>query len=151
MVDQATKVESYLSQGGKTKAKLTAPLMLRVTADTSYTEFPKSLHVDFYNDAKVIDTRLDAKYGKYFETLNKVYLRDSIKVVSGRGDTLYCEDLWWDQNKEMFYTDKPARQRSPGQKIDGKNGLEATQDLKKVTFKNVRGTVPTKEGDIPGQ
>lgn len=150
MVDQATKVESYLSQGGVAKAKLTAPLMLRVTADTSYTEFPKSLHVDFYNEVKIVDTRLDAKYGKYYENLNKIYLRDSIKIISMRGDTLYCEDLWWDQKKELFFTDRPAKQRSPGQKIDGKNGLEATQDLKKITFKTVNGIVPTKPGDIPG-
>jgi len=149
MVDQATKVESYLSQGGQVKAKLTSPLMLRVSSDTSYTEFPKTLHVDFYNDINVVDARLDAKYGKYYENLNKVYLRDSIKIISTKGDTLYCEDLWWDQNKELFYTDKFARQRSPGQKIDGKNGLEATQNLTKIIFKNVDGIVPTQEGDIP--
>lgn len=149
MVDQATRIESYLSQGGKVKAKLTAPLMLRVTADTIYTEFPKTLHVDFYNDAKVIETRLDAKYGKYFEHLNKIYLRDSIRVISTKGDTLYCEDLWWDQNQEKFYTHKPTQQRSPGRKINGKNGLEATQDLKNITFFDVDGFTPTKEGDIP--
>ena len=150
MVDQATRVESYLSQDGKTKARLTAPLMLRVTADTSYTEFPKSLHVDFYNDANIVETRLDSKYGKYYENLNKVYLRDSVVVISTNGDSLYCQDLWWDQNTELFFTDLPAQQRSPGQRIDGRNGLEATQDLKRITFKNVQGTVPTKEGDIPG-
>lgn len=149
MVDQATGIESFLSQSGKTKARLTAPLMLRVTADTSYTEFPKSLHVDFYNDLNIVDTRLDARYGKYYENLNKVYLRDSIRIISTRGDTLYCQDLWWDQNKELFYTDKPARQRSPGQKIDGLNGLEATQDLKNIKFITVKGVVPTSEGDLP--
>jgi LPS export ABC transporter protein LptC len=150
MMDEATQIESYLSQGGKTKAKLTAPLMLRVTADTNYTEFPKTLHVDFYNDSKIVDTRLNARYGKYYENLNKVYLRDSIKIISIRGDTLYCDDLWWDQDKELFYTDKPVRQRSSsGQKIDGKNGLEATQDLKRTTFKKTNGIFPTKEGDLP--
>ena len=149
MVDQATKVEAFLSQGGMVKAKLTAPLMLRVSTDTTYTEFPKTLHVDFYNDEKVIETRLDAKYGKYYENLGKIYLKDSIIVISTKGDTLYCDDLWWDQDKQLFYTDKPARQRSPGQRIDGANGLEATQDMKRITFKNVRGVVPTKEGDIP--
>ncbi|MCH5690975.1 hypothetical protein LWM68_46150 [Niabella sp. W65] len=49
--DEATKVESFLSQGGAVKARLTAPVMLRVMAqarvDTPYVEFPKKLHVDF--------------------------------------------------------------------------------------------------------
>ena len=149
MIDEAIKVESYMSQGGKVKAKLTAPLMLRVMADTSYTEFPKTLHVDFYNEYKIVDTRLDSKYGKYLENVNKVYLRDSVKVVSARGDTIYCEDLWWDQNKELFFTDRFAKYRSPTQKLDGKFGLEATQDLKKISFKNVNGKIQTGEGEIP--
>lgn len=149
MVDQATGVEAFLSQGGAVRAKLTAPLMLRVDDDTNYTEFPKTLHVDFYDDSKVITTRLDARYGKYFENLGKIYLKDSIRVVNNTQDTLYCEDLWWDQNKQLFYTDKPARRRSPGAKLNGKNGLQATQDLKSIEFHNVDGTQPMKEGDLP--
>lgn len=150
-VDQATKVEAYLSQDGKTKARLTAPLMLRINADTNYTEFPKTLHVDFYSGLNIIETRLDAGYGKYFETLNKVYLHDSVRVISANGDTLYCQDLWWDQAKDFFYTDKPAQQRSPGRVINGRNGLEATSPTKNfnIKFKTVTGIVPTKEGDIP--
>lgn len=147
--DVATKVVSQLSQGGKIRAVLTAPEMVRVQSDTVTTEFPKSLHVDFYNDTKAIESRLDAKYGKYYETIGKIYLRDSVKVVSINGDTLLCKDLWWDQNKEVFYTDKLARYRSPKTKLDGLAGLEATQDLKSVTFKQSVGNVKTESGEIP--
>ena len=151
MIDQATRVEAFLSQNGSVKARLTAPLMLRVQSDTSYTEFPKTLHVDFYSPDKVVETRLDAKYGKYFENLGKVYLRDSIKIITTKGDTLLCQDLWWDQNKDFFSTDKPAQQRSPGQVINGKNGLEATSPTKnfKISFKNVDAIVPSQPGEIP--
>lgn len=124
--------------------------MLRVGADTPYVEFPKTLHVDFYNDSKIIESRLDSKYGKYFETLNKVYLKDSVKVISIKGDTLLCHDLWWDQNKQLFYTDLPALLKSPGQYIPAKNGLEATQDFKRITFKEVRDApLVTDEGAMP--
>ncbi|MCH5599694.1 LPS export ABC transporter periplasmic protein LptC [Niabella ginsengisoli] len=150
--DEAIKVESYLSQGGKLKAKLTTPLMLRVAADTPYVEFPKTLHVDFFNEQKIIESKLDAKYGKYFESLNKVYLRDSVKVVSIKGDTLTCEDLWWDQEKELFYTDRPATLKSPtAYPIYGKDGLKATQDFKSITFNQVQQSQIISEGDaIPG-
>jgi LPS export ABC transporter protein LptC len=150
MKDEATFVESYLSQGGKVKAKLTAPVLVRLQADTVYTEFPKTLHVDFYNDNKIVDTRLDSRYGKYYETLNKIYLRDSVRVVTTKGDTLYCKDLWWDQNKQLFYTDKIAIYRSHTQKLEGQYGLEATQDLKTITFKNTSGQIQTAAGQIPG-
>jgi len=152
--DEATKVESFLSQGGAVKARLTAPVMLRVMAqarvDTPYVEFPKKLHVDFFNDQKVVESQLDSKYGRYFESLNKVYLRDSVKVVSIKGDTLTCDDLWWDQNLQKFYTDKPALLRSPTNFIDAKYGLEATQDFKDIKFKEVKDSrILTEEGTVP--
>ena len=144
MQEEAINIESYISQEGKMKARLTAPLMLRVMADapadTQYVEFPSSLHVDFYDDSTRIETFLDSKYGKYFEKLNKVYLRDSVVVITLKGDTLRCHDLWWDQNKEMFYTDSVATYRSPGNDITGGKGMEATQDLKMVKFKVPLGT-----------
>jgi LPS export ABC transporter protein LptC len=140
MQEEAINIESYISQEGKMKAKLKAPLMLRVMTDTQYVEFPRSLHVDFYDDSTRIETFLDSKYGKYFEKLNKVYLRDSVVVITLKGDTLRCHDLWWDQNKEMFYTDSVATYRSPGNDITGGKGMEATQDLKMVKFKVPLGT-----------
>ena len=51
-VDQGIEIESFLSQAGKMKARLTAPLMKRFQTDSPYTEFPNRLHVDFYNDSE---------------------------------------------------------------------------------------------------
>jgi LPS export ABC transporter protein LptC len=149
MQEEAITVESYISQEGRMKARLKAPLMLRVIADTQYVEFPRSLHVDFYNDSTKIETFLDSKYGKYFENHNKVYLRDSVVVITLKGDTLRCYDLWWDQNKEIFYTDSIATYRSPGNDITGGKGMEATQDLKTVKFKVPLGTVQINESGFP--
>jgi LPS export ABC transporter protein LptC len=145
MVEEAIKVESYLSQDGKVKAMLKAPLMYRITplnsTDTMYVEFPQSLHVDFYNDSAKVESWLDSRYGKYFENLNKVYLRDSVVVISKKGDTLRCRDLWWDQTRALFYTDSVATYHSPGNDITGSRGMEASQDFTNVTFKHPLGTV----------
>ncbi len=149
MQEEATGIVSYISQEGKMKAKLTAPLMLRVMADTQYVEFPRSLHVDFYDDSTKIETWLDSKYGKYFENYNKVYLKDSVVVITLKGDTLRCHDLWWDKNKGIFFTDSVATYRSPGNDITGGKGMEATQDLKTVKFKYPLGTVQINESGFP--
>ena len=149
MQEEASGIVSYISQKGKMKAKLTAPLMLRVMADTQYVEFPRSLHVDFYDDSTKIETWLDSKYGKYFENYNKVYLKDSVVVITLKGDTLRCHDLWWDQNKGIFFTDSVATYRSPGNDITGGKGMEATQDLKTVKFKYPLGTVQINESGFP--
>src|SRR5258705_6649043 len=135
-VEEARNVESYLSQEGMMKAKLTAPTMLRVLVrDSPYVEFPKALHVDFYNDSAKIETWLDSKYGKYFESMDKVYLRDSVIVINVKGDTLRAPDLWWDQKTRMFYTDSVAEYHAVDKHIYGGKGLVATQDMSEVTFK----------------
>jgi lipopolysaccharide export system protein LptC len=141
MVEEARNIVSYLSQEGIMKAKLTAPLMLRVLADTIYVEFPSRLHVDFYNDSTKIESWLDSKYGKYFESIDKVYLRDSVIVINIQGDTLRAPDLWWDQNARIFYTDKQAEYHTKDKHIFGGKGLEATQDMSTVTFKEPTGNV----------
>ena len=139
--EEAKDVKSFLSEDGKMKAKLRAPYMIRFLTDTNYVEFTKTLHVDFYNDSAKIDSWLDSKYGKYYESLNKVYLRDSVVVINVKGDTLKSPDLWWDQNTKLFYTDKYAEYHTKDQHIYGGKGLEATQDMKSITFKYPTGTV----------
>ncbi len=150
MREEARNVVSYMSQDGELRAKLTAPLMIRTSSDTISVEFPKSLHCDFYNDStKKLETWLDCRYGIYYENLNKVYLRDSVVVITVKGDTLRSPDLWWDQTKKMFYTDKYAIYHGPGKNIYGGKGLEASQDLSRIMFKESTGDMKVSENGMP--
>jgi LPS export ABC transporter protein LptC len=149
MVDEAKNVVSYLSQQGILKAKLTAPVMNRYQADTVYFDFPNSLHVDFYDDSAKLESWLDSKHGKYFESLHKVYLWDSVRVINVNGDTMRSPDLWWDQNTKLFYTDKLAEYHTKSKQIMGGKGAEATQDLTSITFKQPTGTVLVNENGAP--
>ena len=129
-IEEVKNADINYTLGGKSKAKLLSPLMLRVQDVNPYVEFPKKLHVDFYNDTGSVDSRLDALYGKYFEAESKVFLKDSVVVINVLGDTLYCQELWWDRNRTCFefYTDKAVRIRRKLQIIDG-IGMEARQDF----------------------
>jgi len=87
-VEEGINIESYLSNGGVLRAKLTAPILLRHQTTVPRVEFTNSLHVDFFDSLKRIESQLFAKYGEYKENENKVYLRDSIVVFNVKGDTL---------------------------------------------------------------
>jgi LPS export ABC transporter protein LptC len=149
LTEEAVNIESMLSQEGKLRATLKAPLMRRVFEDTIYAEFPKSLHCDFYGPDNQVESKLDAKYGKYYENLGKVYLRDSVIVITNKGDTLKSPDLWWDQNTKKFYTDKYATYHAPGKQLYGTVGLEATQDLSSIIFKRPVGTIQVSQNGFP--
>ncbi len=133
-IEEAIDVESYMSQGAVVKAKLTAPLMLRIQSDTVAYEFPNSLHVDFYNDSTNVESQLFAKYGRYMETQDKVLLRDSVIVYNIKGDTLRTNELWWDQNKGNFYTDKPVSIHKSHTDVIDAIGMTASQDLNDINL-----------------
>ena len=132
-VEEGNNIESYMSTAGKLKAKLTAPYMIRQQLDSAKTEFTKTLNVQFYDSLLRPESFLFAKYGKYLEFNNTVLLKDSIVVYNIKKDTLWCNDLLWNQTTGKFYTDKPVvlSQDNEGvrQKIFAR-GMESDQDLK---------------------
>lgn len=133
-VDEAKDIESFLSLEGRMKARLTAPVMLRY--HDTLTEFPKSLHVDFYNDSLTIESRLFAKYGRFRESEHVVFLRDSVVVFNMSHDTLFCEDLYWDQQKSTFYTEKKVFIHKPNEITRGV-GLVADQAFNWFRIKHI--------------
>lgn len=136
-IEEIKNADINYTLGGRAKAKLRSPLMLRVQDVNPYVEFPKTLHVDFFNEKGEVESRLDAKYGKYFEMESKVFLRDSVTIINILGDTLYCTELWWDRNRvgREFYTDKPVRIRKKMEVVDG-TGMESAQDFKNWVILN---------------
>ncbi len=139
MVEEATDIVSHISQDGRRKASLKAPLMLRYQADTVYIDFPKSLHVDFYDLNEKRESYLDAKTGKYFESLNKVLLRDSVVFISLKGDTLRTVELWWNQETKKIYTDSTVQIHTINKQIYGGRGFEAMQDFSQRIIKYPTG------------
>lgn len=149
-VEEAKNIETYMSQDARIKAKLTAPYMLRYLADSPYVEFPRTLHVDFYNDTMAMESQVDALYGKYREWEKKVYLRDSVVVMNKlNGDTLRTDELWWNQETERFYTDKPVRIYTKDKVFFGANGMEAAQNFDWWVLNQGSGRVTVPKDTLP--
>ena len=141
---EATGVTSYLSLGGKVRAKLTAPVMVSTEKDTTSMSFPKSLFVIFYDDSTGLPTSfVSAKYGIYYKRLDKVMLKDSVVAYTITGDTLTTSELWWDKGAETIYSDKPSllKQTHPYGLIPGNNGFHARQDFNEFVFLNANNVI----------
>lgn len=150
-IEEAKNVVINYTLAGKIKTVLKAPLMLRVQDTIVFVEFPKTLVGDFYNEKGVAESKMTALYGKYKENESIIYLRDSVVVINFlKGDTLYCDELYWDRNRKgaEFYTDKPVRIRTKTQVINGR-GMEAPQDFKDYYIKQVTGSVTVPSSNFP--
>ncbi len=150
--EEATFIKMNYSVAGKTKAILTAPLMLHVEDTVSYYEFPKTLYAEFYNVQDQKESKLTALYGKYKDAQSLIYLRDSVTIINIlKGDTIYCEDLYWDRSKVgvEFYTYKKVRIRQKdGQYMNG-SGMEADQAFKNYHLTNGNGVLNSKGDGFP--
>lgn len=139
-VETGKNIKGLFSQSGQRKAYLTAPVMKRVKADTLYADFPNSIHVDFFDAGNRLQNVVQAKFARYYETMGKVLLKDSVMVYNMTGDTLHCHTLWWDQAGELFYTDDSVTVNTLTQNIRG-TGFSAKSDFSKYTILNTVGSV----------
>lgn len=149
-VEVAKDVRILYSIGEITKSRITAPLMLRHQEAVPFIEFTKTIHADFFDDSLRITSTMDAHYAKYFETESKVFLKDSVVVMNKKGDTLYCNELYWDRRRtgEEFYTDKPVRINTPMYHLTG-DGMDAPQDFHNWHLINGKGTVRIGQSEFP--
>ena len=146
-VDVVKEVNSYFSQGGKIKANLRAPIMLRYHDTIPRLEFPKKLHVDFFGDNRIIQSYLDAKKGSYYENQGKVLLEDSVIVIRNDGDTLKTNKLIWEQSKHIFFTDEDVEIRQKTKTIFGK-GFESDEQLRNFSIDTVTGIMLVESGKL---
>jgi LPS export ABC transporter protein LptC len=162
--EEGTNIQAYLSQAGlelgqlqaRVKGKLRSPYMLHYQrTDSPYFEFPKTLHVDFFRDSifvnqkPVIESQLDARYGKYLPNQDKVFLRDSVVVKNIlKGDTLHCKYLWWDQHTQQFSTEDSVQINQKDKILHG-IGMEADQNFRWHTIRHLTGIVMTSGNNLP--
>lgn len=137
-VEEAKDVAIDYSISGKTKAKLTAPYMLRHEESVPFIEFTKTVHTNFFDDTLGVESWLDARYARYMETESKIFLKDSVRLINRNGDTLYSDELYWDRSRtgHEFYTDKPVRIRTRTEILNGV-GFESNMDFKNWSMKNL--------------
>jgi lipopolysaccharide export system protein LptC len=148
--EEAHDVVINYSVGPNRKSKITAPLMYRVQDTVIYTEFPHTIHVDFFGGGDSLQSKLDAHYAKYKQMESIVFLKDSVRVINVTGDTLYCDELYWDRNRvgDEFYTDKPVRIRTKTHTING-IGMDAGEDFKAWHIVQPTGPIKVPSSQMP--
>ena len=162
--EEGTNIQAYLSEAGlqmgqlesRVKGKLHSPFMYHYQrADSSFFEFPRTLHVDFYRDSVLInekptiESQLDSRYGKYLPNQEKVFLRDSVVIKNIlKGDTAYCKTLWWDQRTQRFSTTDSVEIHEPDKILHGTD-MEADQNFRWHQIGHMTGTIRTAGNNLP--
>jgi len=105
-----------------------------------YSEFREGLLVSFFDGAGEPSAWLSSRYAKYLEKQKLWEVRDSVVAVNEKGELLETELLYWDEEKELIYTDKFVRITQQDQIITG-TGLESDPRFSRWRIKNVEATL----------
>ncbi|NOZ47999.1 MAG: LPS export ABC transporter periplasmic protein LptC [Chlorobi bacterium] len=143
--ESATDIEIIHTDSAIITMIVTAPELKKYDkVDEPYTEFPKGLVVQFYNNKGTVDSKLSANYAKRIDKTNIWEAKYDVVAVGKNGSILNTELLYWDEDKEKIYTDNFVKV-TEGESILYGNGFESNQDFTVWKILHPTGEVYTNE------
>ncbi len=135
------------TDSGIVKAKIKAPLMQHFSLSKKpYTLMPKGVEGVFFDKYENASSFASADLGVYYDKEKYLVMKQNVKLINVKGDTLSTEYLVWDEEKEKIYTDKFVKITTPDQLIYG-DGLVSNQNFTEYRIGNVRGNIQLKKTD----
>lgn len=143
--DVAKNVIIILSQRAKAQTKISAPILVRnENVIPPFAEMTLGLEAQFFDDTGRVTTHLTAQYARYYERQQNVILQKNVVVTNSDSTVLKTEELIWNNQLELFYTDKPVHITRQGYVIMG-TGLEANKDLTEVKITQQKSIIDVKD------
>jgi LPS export ABC transporter protein LptC len=129
-----------LTDSGRVQLVMSAPIVEQYEkTDPPYREFRSGIKVVFYNGKDSAQARVTSKYAKC--TNNNLWeLRDSVVVINDKDERLETEQLFWDQQKDLIYTDRFVKITTVDQLTQG-IGFESDSHLNRRKIKKVTGDI----------
>ena len=141
----AKNSSTVFTDSGKVQLVMTFALMESYSnIEQPYSEFRSGIKVVFYEGKNEPAGTVYAKYARYTDKKKLWELKDSVVVVNESNDMLETEQLFWDQEKDMIYTDRFIKITNEDQTVMG-TGFESDHRLTRRKIKNVTATIYLKE------
>lgn len=137
-VGEAQDFDLKYTDSGKIKAVLISPQMLDYShLEFPYTEFPKGIKVTIY-DENGNQSFVTSKYAISYSSSNLIDLRGQVTIITHDGKKLETEQLYYDQQNEWFFTQKPYKFTDRGNVINGE-GIDFSKDFKNLDTQKING------------
>jgi LPS export ABC transporter protein LptC len=129
------------TDSAKLQLVLSSSLMERYTnTKPPYSLFKNGIKVLFYDGHKDPVASFTSKYARYSDDTKLWELKDSVVAINEKNERLETELLYWDQGKELVYTDRAVRITSEDEIVVG-IGLESDPRFTKWWIKDVSATI----------
>lgn len=141
----ASDVEIIYSEKGNAQVKLVSPKLVNKTGEDHVLIFPEGFMVYFYDSLMNLQSTIRADFGISYEKKKLMEARHNVVVENiGKDETLNTEELFWDQQREVIYSEKFVKITSGGQVITG-IGLTSVQPFNELEILQPRGPIEVRE------
>lgn len=132
------------TDSGRLSANLISPKMYDFSNRSfSFSEFPNGVILHLYDDNNA-QTTIISDYAIVYNNTDLIDLKGNVIAATPTKDTLYADQLYFDQNKEWLFTNLPATYRSKGYVTSGL-GFDSDKNFKKAEVLGVTGQFAVQE------
>ncbi|MEL4306636.1 LPS export ABC transporter periplasmic protein LptC [Joostella sp. CR20] len=110
-----------------------------------YREFPKGVHVDFYDKDNQKST-VSANYGIIYLNTKLIDMQGNVVLETHDGKRLNAPQLYWDQNNQWIFTEGDYTFTSPDLNMKGV-GIDFNKEFTVVSSHGNSGTAVVKDSE----
>ena len=108
-----------------------------------YYEFPDGINLKLYDRSNKSST-VESKHAIVYNETDLIDLRGDVVLITSNNDTLFTDQLYYDQKKKWLFTDFPVKFRTKDYLTNG-NGFDANQDFTNAQVLEVTGRIYIEE------
>ncbi|MCH8554029.1 MAG: LPS export ABC transporter periplasmic protein LptC [Schleiferiaceae bacterium] len=102
--------------------------------------FPEGIFVRFFNEEGEEDSQITSEYAIRYVNKKLWKARGDVVVLNSKGEKLNTEELFWDEEKEIIYSNVFVKMTTEDQIIMGE-GFESDQNFTNAEVKKVTGQI----------
>jgi len=139
----AENINLKYTDSGKVKAILKSPKMFDYSnRKFAFNEFTEGVNLELFEDGK--KSVVVSDYAIIYNKTNIIDLQGNVKITTHSNDTLFAEQLYYDNDKQWLFTNKPVTFRTGMDLING-NGFDSNQKFTNAEVLEITGLITVNE------
>lgn len=135
----AEDINLKYTDSGKVKANLLSPKMKDFSnRQFAFTEFPEGIKLMLYDKGQ--QSTILSDYAISYDQNDLIDLQDNVIIITQQGDSIFANQLYYDQKNEQIFTNEAFKMVSPTKIITG-NGFNSDKDFKHFEALEVTGII----------
>lgn len=133
--------EIVYTDSARLQLRLKAPEINHYTREAEQSsEFPEGVFAEFFDRDGNVESSLSAKYAIHYTDKGLWEAREAVEVINREGEVLNTEQLFWDENQKIIYSNSFVKITRPNEIIMGE-GFDADETFTRWKIKKIQGTI----------